>query len=58
LRLVRKREQDHKAELAELRAEIQKGIDSGPGREIDPKEWAEEIKARGPARLAAEKNGQ
>lgn len=58
MRLVRKREQDHEAELAELRAEIQKGIDSGPGWEIDPKEWAKEIKARGRAGLAAEKNGQ
>ena len=58
LRLVAQREQDYEAKLAALRAEIQKGIDSGPGREVDLKEWAEEIKARGRERLAAEKNGQ
>lgn len=58
LRLVKQHEQDYEAELAELRAEIQKGIDSGPGREVDPREWAEEIKARGSARLAAIKNAQ
>lgn len=57
LRLVEQREQGYEAELAELRAEIQKGIDSGPGREFDSKTLAEEIKARGRQRLAAAKNG-
>ena len=47
LRLVAQREEDYEAELAGLRAEIQKGIDSGPGREVNPRKWAEEIKERG-----------
>lgn len=51
------RERVREAKLDALRAEIQKGIDSGPGREIDSKTLAEEIKARGRQRLAAAKNG-
>ena len=57
LRLIEEREQDREAKLEWLRAEIQKGLDSGPARE-----FAEEVKARGrrrlaTAKLAAEKGG-
>ncbi|RJF74177.1 type II toxin-antitoxin system ParD family antitoxin [Rhodopseudomonas palustris] len=47
--------QAREAKLEALRAEIQKGLDSGPGREVDGKTLAEEVKARGRARLAAAK---
>jgi hypothetical protein len=47
------REQRREAKLEWLRAEIQKGLDSGPAREVDIKEWAEDIKRRGRERLAA-----
>ncbi len=49
LRLMEERE----AKLEALRAEIQKGFDSGPAREFDPKALGEEIKARGREQLAA-----
>lgn len=40
------------AKLTALRAEIQKGFDSGPAIEVtDTRAWAEEIKARGLRRL-------
>jgi antitoxin ParD1/3/4 len=55
LRLIEEREQHREAKLEWLRAEIQKGLDSGPGREFDPKTLAEEVKVRGRRRLAAEK---
>jgi antitoxin ParD1/3/4 len=55
LRLIEEREQSREARLEWLRAEIQKGLDSGPAREFDPKTLAEEVKARGRQRLAAEK---
>jgi antitoxin ParD1/3/4 len=55
LRLIEEREQSREAKLEWLRAEIQKGLDSGPGREFDPKTLAEEVKLRGRRRLAAEK---
>jgi len=55
LRLIEEREQSREAKLEWLRAEIQKGFDSGPAREFDPKTLAEEVKARGRQRLAAEK---
>jgi antitoxin ParD1/3/4 len=55
LRLIEEREQSREAKLEWLRAEIQKGFDSGPGREFDPKTLAKEVKARGRQRLAAEK---
>ena len=55
LRLIEEREQDREAKLEWLRAEIQKGLDSGPATEFDPKTLAEEVKARGRQRLAAEK---
>jgi antitoxin ParD1/3/4 len=58
LRLVEEREERRKAKLEALRAEIQKGFDSGPAEEIDPEEWIKSIKARGRERLAARKRGK
>ena len=56
LRLVEEREERRKAKLEALRAEIQKGFDSGPMEEVDLSEWIESIKQRGRQRLAA-RNG-
>ena len=53
LRLIEEREDRRKAKLEALRAEIQKGFDSGPAEEFDPREFIEEIKARGRQNLAA-----
>jgi antitoxin ParD1/3/4 len=55
LRMIEEREQDREAKLKWLRAAIQEGLDSGPAEEFDPKTLAEEVKARGRQRLAAEK---
>lgn len=52
---LEEREERREAKLAKLRAEIQKGLDSGPAEEFDPKELFEDIKRRGRERLAAEK---
>ena len=41
-----------------LRAEIQKGFDSGPAEEIEPGKWIEQIKARGRQQLASRKRGE
>jgi antitoxin ParD1/3/4 len=51
LRLMQARE----AKLDALRAEIQKGLDSGPAEQFDPKALAEDIKHRGRERLRAER---
>jgi len=48
----------HPVPLEALRAEIQKGFDSGPAEEVDLHEWIEGIKARGRQRLAAQKRGK
>jgi len=56
LRLVEEREERRRAKLEALRAEIQKGFDSGPAEEIDVDEMIEAVKARGRQRLAAQKN--
>ncbi len=53
LRLVEEREQRRQAKLDALRAEIQKGLDSGPAEEFDPHELTKKIKAEGRKRLAA-----
>ncbi|QDL99532.1 type II toxin-antitoxin system ParD family antitoxin [Rhodopseudomonas palustris] len=45
--------QAREAKLKALRAEIQKGLDSGPGEEFDAKTLAEDVKRRGRERLAA-----
>ena len=58
LRLVEEREQRRQAKLEALRAEIQKGVDSGPAEEIEPGKWIEQIKARGRQQLAARKRGE
>lgn len=43
------------AKLEALRAEIQKGLDSGPGEEFDSKTLAEDVMRRGRERLAAQR---
>ena len=58
LRLVEEREERRKAKLEALRAEIQKGFDSGPAQEADIDEMIEAVKARGRQRLAALKRGK
>ncbi|MEP6837791.1 MAG: type II toxin-antitoxin system ParD family antitoxin [Bradyrhizobium sp.] len=55
LRLVEEREQRRQAKLEALRAEIQKGFDSGPAEEVG--DMFERIKAEGRKRLAA-RNGK
>ncbi len=55
LRLVQEREDSRKAKLEALRAEIQKGFDSGPAEDVG--DMFERIKAEGRKRLAA-KNGK
>jgi hypothetical protein len=56
---VEEREERRKAKLEALRAEIQKGFDSGPMEEIgNVHEWFEGIKARGRERFAAQKLGK
>jgi antitoxin ParD1/3/4 len=58
LRLVEEREERRKAKLEALRAEIQKGYDSGPMEEVDISEWIEGIRKRGRQRLAARKRAE
>lgn len=58
LRLIEEREERRKAKLEALRAEIQKGFDSGPAEEFDPAEFIKEIKARGREELAARKRAK
>ncbi len=58
LRLVEEREERRKAKLEALRAEIQKGFDSGPAEEVDIAEMIKAVKARGRQRLAARKRAE
>ena len=59
LRLIEEREQRRQAKLEALRAEIQKGFDSGPAEEVDSgRVGSRQIKARGRQRLAARKRGE
>jgi antitoxin ParD1/3/4 len=58
LRLIEEREERRKAKLEALRAEIQRGLDSGPAEEVDISEMMKSIKARGRQRLAAQKRGE
>lgn len=51
LRLIEEREERRKAKLEALRAEIQKGFDSGPAEEVG--DMFARIKAEGRKRLAA-----
>lgn len=53
LRLVEEHEERRKVKLEALRAEIQKGFDSGPAEEFNPRELTEKVKAEGRKRLAA-----
>jgi antitoxin ParD1/3/4 len=55
LRLIEEREERRQAKLEALRAEIQKGIDSGPAEEVG--DMFARIKAEGRQRLAT-KNGK
>jgi antitoxin ParD1/3/4 len=55
LRLIEEREERRKAKLDALRAEIQKGFDSGPAEEVDLADFIQSIKTRGRERLAARK---
>jgi antitoxin ParD1/3/4 len=58
LRMVEEREERCKVKLEALRAEIQKGFDSGPAEEVDIDEMVEAVKARGRQRLAALKRAK
>jgi antitoxin ParD1/3/4 len=58
LRLLEEREERRQAKLEALRAEIQKGFDSGPAEEVDIGEMMKSIKERGRQRLAARKLGE
>jgi antitoxin ParD1/3/4 len=58
LRLIEEREERRKAKLEALRAEIQKGLDSGPAEEFDIGEMLKGVKARGRERPAADKHGK
>jgi antitoxin ParD1/3/4 len=58
LRLIEEREDRRQAKLEALRAEIQKGIDSGPPEEVDIAEMIKSVKARGRQRLATQKRGE
>ncbi len=58
LRLIEEREERRKAKLEALRAEIQKGFDSGPAEEVDIAEMIKSVKARGRQRLAAQKRDE
>ena len=58
LRLVEEREERRKAKLEALRAEIQKGFDSGPAEKADIDEMIEAVKSRGRQRLAALKRAK
>ena len=51
LRLIEEREERRKAKLEALRAEIQKGFDSGPAEEVG--DMFTRIKSEGRKRLAA-----
>ncbi len=58
LRLVEEREENRKAKLEALRAEIQKGLDSGPAEEVNIADFMEAIKTRGRQKLAARKSAK
>jgi antitoxin ParD1/3/4 len=58
LRMIEEREERRKAKLEALRAEIQKGFDSGPAEEVDLGNWIKSIKARGRQQLAARKRAK
>jgi antitoxin ParD1/3/4 len=53
--MTEEREKRRAAKLEALRAEIQKGLDSGPAEEVDISDMFARIKTEGRKRLAAEK---
>jgi len=57
LRLVEERETLRQAKLEALRAEIRKGLDSGPSRASDIAETIDDVKARGRRRRASARHG-
>jgi antitoxin ParD1/3/4 len=58
LRLVEEREERRKVKLEALRAEIQKGFDSGPAEGVDISQMIKAVKARGRQQLAARKHAK
>jgi antitoxin ParD1/3/4 len=58
LRMIEEREERRKAKLDALRAEIQKGFDSGPAEETDITKMINAVKARGRQRLLARKHAK
>jgi len=58
LRLIEEREERRKVKLEALRAEIQKGLDSGPAEETDIHEMIKAVKARGRQQLLARKHAK
>lgn len=58
LRLIEEREERRMVKLEALRAEIQKGFDSGPAEEVDISEMIKAVKARGRQQLAARKHAK
>ena len=57
LRLVEERETLRQAKLEALRAEIRKGLDSGPAQESDIAETIDNVKVRGRQRRASARHG-
>jgi antitoxin ParD1/3/4 len=49
------KDREERGKLEALRAEIQKGLDSGPAEEVNINEMLVRIKAEGRKRLAAKK---
>jgi antitoxin ParD1/3/4 len=58
LRLVEEREERRKAKLEALRAEIQKGFDSGPAEEVNVADFINAVKIRGRQQLAGRKSAK
>jgi antitoxin ParD1/3/4 len=56
--LVEEREERRKVKLEALRAEIQKGFDSGPAEGVDISQMIKAVKARGRQQLAARKHAK
>jgi antitoxin ParD1/3/4 len=57
LRLVEERESIREAKLDALRAEIRKGLDSGPAQQSDIAETIDNVKVRGRQRRGSARHG-
>ncbi len=57
LRLLEERETLRQAKLEAVRAEIRKGLDSGPAQESDIAETIDNVKARGRQRRVSARHG-